>query len=109
MSFPGFDDPPAWGTPEEPPTSGDIIKDALQKEKVLKWVVDGYCLSAWRFIIFQREIAAAQEDLRGLCILSPISLALSEPPRSVAGSGEDCAGRNWQARVRERYVADVHW
>ena len=34
MSFSGFDDPPAWGEPE--PTTGDIVKDAIRKEQILK-------------------------------------------------------------------------
>ncbi|KAH7924956.1 hypothetical protein BV22DRAFT_1089923 [Leucogyrophana mollusca] len=46
MSFNGLEEPPAWGEPE--PKPGDIVKDAIRKEQVLK------------------EIAAAQEDLRAL-------------------------------------------
>jgi hypothetical protein len=38
MSFPGFDDPPGWGAPIEAP-SGDIVKDTLRKERILKWVL----------------------------------------------------------------------
>ncbi|EGN98002.1 hypothetical protein SERLA73DRAFT_109293 [Serpula lacrymans var. lacrymans S7.3] len=46
MSFNGYEDPPAWGEPE--PSTGDIVKDAIRKEQVLK------------------EIAAAQGDLQSL-------------------------------------------
>ncbi|KAH8824886.1 hypothetical protein DL96DRAFT_1466886 [Flagelloscypha sp. PMI_526] len=42
MSFAGYDD--AWGTPSS--SNGDIVKEALKKEQVLK------------------DIAAAQEDLK---------------------------------------------
>lgn len=36
MSFnDGFDDPTAWGPSPEAP-SGDIVKDAIRKEQVLK-------------------------------------------------------------------------
>ncbi|KII86923.1 hypothetical protein PLICRDRAFT_114008 [Plicaturopsis crispa FD-325 SS-3] len=47
MSFGGFDDTPSWGAPAEFP-AGDIVKDAIRKEQLLK------------------DIAAAQEDLRTL-------------------------------------------
>jgi FtsZ-binding cell division protein ZapB len=47
MSFAGYDgdDPPAWGAPAP---AGDLVKDALKKEQLLK------------------DIAASQEDLRTL-------------------------------------------
>ncbi|KAK7469132.1 hypothetical protein VKT23_003623 [Stygiomarasmius scandens] len=47
MSFAGFDEPSAWAIPSEPRT-GDIVTEALKKDKVLK------------------DIAAAQEDLRAM-------------------------------------------
>jgi hypothetical protein len=37
MSFAGFDDPTAWGAPSDAP-SGDIVKDAVRKEQILKSV-----------------------------------------------------------------------
>lgn len=37
MSFVGFDDPTAWGAPSEVP-AGNIVKDAVRKEQVLKSV-----------------------------------------------------------------------
>ncbi|KIJ59051.1 hypothetical protein HYDPIDRAFT_118876 [Hydnomerulius pinastri MD-312] len=46
MAFNGFEEAPAWGEPE--PETGDIVKDALRKEQVLK------------------DIVAAQGDLRAL-------------------------------------------
>ncbi|OBZ71543.1 hypothetical protein A0H81_08421 [Grifola frondosa] len=46
MSFIGFDDSPGWGVPV--PTTGDIIKDAIRKDQLVK------------------EIVGAQEDLRAL-------------------------------------------
>ncbi|KAH7887042.1 hypothetical protein F5I97DRAFT_1872681 [Phlebopus sp. FC_14] len=48
MSFKidGIEEPPAWGEPE--PGSGDIVKDAIRKEQILK------------------DIVAAQGDLRAL-------------------------------------------
>ncbi|KAH9922825.1 uncharacterized protein BXZ73DRAFT_104058 [Epithele typhae] len=42
----GFDDGSAWGAP--PPSSGDIVGNAIKKEKVIK------------------EITTAQEDLRAM-------------------------------------------
>ncbi|KAG5648280.1 hypothetical protein DXG03_004850 [Asterophora parasitica] len=49
MSFSGFtiDEPPAWG-PVSTPAPGDLVRDAILKEKILK------------------DIAASQEDLRTL-------------------------------------------
>lgn len=58
----------AWATPE-PGGTGDIIKDAMMKEKLIKcvhcalWVItstDGRCM-----ILLNRDITAAQDDLRG--------------------------------------------
>ncbi|GLB38462.1 putative predicted coiled-coil protein (DUF2205) [Lyophyllum shimeji] len=48
MSFSGYslDEPPAWGAVSPP--AGDLVRDAIMKEKLLK------------------EIAASQEDLRTL-------------------------------------------
>jgi len=66
MSFSGFDsdDPPAWGI-TSPPT-GDIVKDALRKEKILK------------------EIAASQEDLRNL--LSRVHLVQKDCDKLSSGN-----------------------
>ncbi|THV05250.1 hypothetical protein K435DRAFT_961328 [Dendrothele bispora CBS 962.96] len=47
MSFPAFDEPSAWAIPSEP-QAGDIVTEALKKDKVLK------------------DIAAAQEDLKAM-------------------------------------------
>ncbi|KDQ62371.1 hypothetical protein JAAARDRAFT_30275 [Jaapia argillacea MUCL 33604] len=47
MSFVPFDDVPAWGAPVAPP-AGDIVSNAIRKEKVIK------------------DIVSAQEDLRVL-------------------------------------------
>ncbi|TFY68565.1 hypothetical protein EVG20_g3494 [Dentipellis fragilis] len=47
MSFPNFDDGSGWAAPLQS-TSGDIVKDAMRKEQII------------------REIAAAQEDLKVL-------------------------------------------
>jgi hypothetical protein len=38
MSFAGYDDPTAWGAPSDAPV-GDIVKDAVRKELILKWVL----------------------------------------------------------------------
>nr|VWP00407.1 Transmembrane protein 1 [Ganoderma boninense] len=47
MSFGGFDDTtPGWGVPT--PSTGDIVTNAIRKEKLIK------------------EIIAAQEDLRAM-------------------------------------------
>ncbi|PIL22507.1 hypothetical protein GSI_15196 [Ganoderma sinense ZZ0214-1] len=47
MSFGGFDDTtPGWGAPT--PSAGDIVTNAIRKEKLIK------------------EIIAAQEDLRAM-------------------------------------------
>ncbi|VDC04488.1 unnamed protein product [Peniophora sp. CBMAI 1063] len=45
MSFAGYDEGDAWGAPP-PVTSGDIVADAMRKEKIIK------------------EIQAAQQDLK---------------------------------------------
>ena len=37
MSFAGYDVGDAWGAPE-PVTSGDIVADAMRKEKIIKSV-----------------------------------------------------------------------
>ncbi|KAI0917275.1 hypothetical protein AcW1_007492 [Taiwanofungus camphoratus] len=47
FSYSPFDDTPAWGAPNDS-DSGDIVKDAIRKELLVK------------------EIVAAQEDLRAL-------------------------------------------
>jgi len=46
MAFNGFEEGPAWGVPD--PGTGDIVKDAIRKEQILK------------------DIIAAQGDLRAL-------------------------------------------
>ncbi|KAF9220298.1 hypothetical protein BS17DRAFT_787871 [Gyrodon lividus] len=46
FKFNGFEDGPAWGIPE--PGTGDIVKDAIRKERILK------------------DVVAAQGDLRAL-------------------------------------------
>lgn len=38
LSFQGFDEGPGWDTPIEP-SSGDIIKDAMKKEQVIKYAM----------------------------------------------------------------------
>ena len=66
-----FDDyslgePAAWGAVS--PQAGDIVRDAMMKEKVIKFV--GYALSKLtrtepQFSFFHREILSCQDDLRG--------------------------------------------
>jgi hypothetical protein len=36
MSYDGIDEPGGWGSVASPPSTGDVIKDALKKEQVLK-------------------------------------------------------------------------
>lgn len=38
MSFAGYDEGDAWGAPA-PATSGDIVADAMRKEKIIKYVL----------------------------------------------------------------------
>ncbi|KAF8895408.1 hypothetical protein BD779DRAFT_1499342 [Infundibulicybe gibba] len=65
MSFSGYslDDTPTWGVASQP---GDIVKDALKKEKILK------------------EIAASKEDLRTL--LSRVQAVQKEVDRLTSGN-----------------------
>jgi len=65
LSYPGFDDGPAWGSLDSA-SSGDIIQDALKKEKLVK------------------EICSAQENLR----------ALLERVRSVQGDVDKLSSEN---------------
>jgi len=64
MSFAGFDEPSAWAIPSEPQT-GDIVTEALKKDKFLKYVYCTFLLSFHNSPARYRDIAAAQEDLRG--------------------------------------------
>lgn len=34
-----FDDSSAWATPQEPSSSGDLVKDAIRKDRVVKSVI----------------------------------------------------------------------
>lgn len=67
MSFSGYtlDEPPAWGV-VSPPATGDIVRDAIMKEKVLK------------------DIAASQEDLRTL--LARVQTVQKEVDKLTAGN-----------------------
>lgn len=73
MSFAGYDVGDAWGAPE-PATSGDIVADAMRKEKIIKSVnvlaISEPSLTA--FFGF-REIQAAQQDLQGIPYMLPVS------------------------------------
>ncbi|EPQ54618.1 hypothetical protein GLOTRDRAFT_77237 [Gloeophyllum trabeum ATCC 11539] len=67
MSFAGFeDDIGGWGAPVELPTTGDIVKDAMRKEQVIK------------------EITAAQEDLRAL--LSRVKSVQADVDKLASGN-----------------------
>jgi hypothetical protein len=63
MSFAFDDTSPAWGPSVDPINSGDIVKDAIRKEQVIKYVRPADRDSA--DIGFVRDIAAAQNDLQG--------------------------------------------
>ncbi|KAJ7175751.1 hypothetical protein C8R46DRAFT_1079366 [Mycena filopes] len=62
----GIDEPSAWGAVASPPPAGDIIKDALRKEQLLK------------------EIAASQEDLR--TILARVQSVQKEVDKLASGN-----------------------
>ncbi|TFK52411.1 hypothetical protein OE88DRAFT_1400210 [Heliocybe sulcata] len=68
MSFAGFeDDIGGWGPPVELPTgSGDIVRDAMRKEQVIK------------------EILAAQDDLRAL--LSRVNAVQGDVDKLASGN-----------------------
>ncbi|KZP33667.1 hypothetical protein FIBSPDRAFT_1036187 [Athelia psychrophila] len=66
MSFGGFEDDIAWGPPPQAPSSGDIVKDALRKEQILK------------------EITAARDDLRTL--LSRVKGVQGEVDKLTSGN-----------------------
>ncbi|KAJ6584856.1 hypothetical protein B0H19DRAFT_1249781 [Mycena capillaripes] len=61
----GIDEPSAWGAVPSPP-AGDIIKDALRKEQLLK------------------EIAASQQDLR--TILARVQTVQKEVEKLTSGN-----------------------
>jgi hypothetical protein len=60
MSFP-VDESVSWGLPQD---SGDIVKDALKKEQVIKFVRPLIPMCTLSDHLY-RDILAAQEDLRG--------------------------------------------
>jgi hypothetical protein len=62
-SLSGFDDQPTWGVIS--PQSGDLVRDALRKEKVIQYVLIASCLPCIVLNRGFREITLAQEDLRG--------------------------------------------
>ncbi|KAI0030418.1 hypothetical protein K488DRAFT_54271 [Vararia minispora EC-137] len=67
MSFRGaFDDGDAWAAPSVPIESGDIVADAMHKEKLIK------------------EIAAAQEDLRNM--LERVKIAEKDIDKLMSGN-----------------------
>jgi hypothetical protein len=64
MSFSGFEEQSAWSSPPNP---ADDISQALRKEQILKSVCAKELLNLSWAHNPSREIAAAQDDLRGLC------------------------------------------
>jgi hypothetical protein len=66
MSFGGYDDSSAWGPGAD--VGEDLVRDALRKDALLKWV---YALAGPSRLSpsVLREIAAAQEDLKGPYIM----------------------------------------
>jgi hypothetical protein len=77
MSFAGgFDDGDAWAAPA-PIGSGDIVADAMRKEKLLKCAGYPFALPSARGLTStEREIAAAQEDLSSEPLRLPAGLFL---------------------------------
>ena len=65
MSFAGYDEGDAWGAPE-PVTSGDIVADAMRKEKIIKLVAHELRCTRTYYVTLYREIQAAQQDLKGM-------------------------------------------
>lgn len=67
MSYSGYDAAPAWGSTEV--HEEDIVKDALRKEQLLKYVYHQTTSPSFgpdNILSFVcRDIAAAQDDLRG--------------------------------------------
>ncbi|KAJ7288418.1 hypothetical protein C8J57DRAFT_1048263 [Mycena rebaudengoi] len=66
MSYNGIDEPGGWGSVASPPSTGDVIKDALKKEQVLK------------------DIAASQQDLR--TILARVQTVQKEVEKLTLGN-----------------------
>ena len=59
-----FDDQTGWGASDAVPT-GDIVKDAMRKEQIIKWV-HVHLISGLQLLIQTRDIVAFQDDLRGI-------------------------------------------
>lgn len=64
MSFAGGFDDAGWSAPIA--GSGDLVSQAIKKEKVLKWVHTRVVSNTTTDDVYRREIAASQEDLKGL-------------------------------------------
>ncbi|KAF9013465.1 hypothetical protein BDQ17DRAFT_1231793 [Cyathus striatus] len=64
MEFDDFDNPPAWGATT--PQTGDIVRDAIRKEQVIK------------------EITAYQEDLRNM--LARVQTVQKEVDKLASGN-----------------------
>jgi short coiled-coil protein len=63
MSFSGLSlEPPSWGV-VSPPAS-DLVKDALRKEQLLKYVLRLVAVILTSSFNSHRDIAASQDDLR---------------------------------------------
>ncbi|KAJ6512167.1 hypothetical protein C8R47DRAFT_1207518 [Mycena vitilis] len=75
-----IDEPAAWGAVASPP-AGDIIKDTLRKEQLLKQVVRQPLAP---YLTFNREIAASQQDLR--TILSRVQTVQKEVDKLTSGN-----------------------
>ncbi|KAG2009861.1 hypothetical protein CC2G_012738 [Coprinopsis cinerea AmutBmut pab1-1] len=87
-----FDDYPdanaGWGVTS--PQSGDILKDAIRKEQILK------------------EIFSCQEDLRGMCLACFELLIGLNPSCSHVIQSRKRPERSRQAHFGQRDFANVH-
>jgi hypothetical protein len=65
FSLPSFDESPGWGATPSTETGDDIVTAAIKKEKTIQYVcfLEATDCGFRRFT--HREIAAAQEDLKG--------------------------------------------
>ena len=106
MEFDNFvaEDSPGWGVTS--PKSGDIVRDAIKKEKVLKYEAPLTVL-VWVFIGF-REIISYQEDLRGEQWRSPAISSQRLHTNSYALQGGYSPKGGGQVGLWKRNPPNVH-
>ena len=111
MSFTSDFDPNAgWAAVAEPPPPRDIVKEAIEKEKLVKCVaLEMHQLDQHSDLLPCREIIATQGDLKGMQTFLA-AICASENSYSCSHSGKDRKrrGRRREAHFRQRHAPDVH-